>query len=153
VVGSVKEFTIVVDTREQKPWKFRRSKSKSAVCLGVVVRGLKTGDYAVDGKEDRLLIERKGRVEELAGNLSQRRFECEMARLAGEAERACVICEFTVEDLLNYPSRAYLRKRTRVRGPYLLKKVADLYVRHGVPFLFCGGKGREVALAFLKRAC
>jgi hypothetical protein len=147
------KFTAVRDSRDRVDhgWTFE----ESDVCSGTVVRALKTGDYSVEGLEEVLTVERKGSTSELATNLGEARFERELERM--KAFRwAFVICEFSLEDLLAFPSRTSIpasrRRRMRVRGPYLLRRVCELIVRTGIPFFFVGGSGRAFALSLLKRA-
>lgn len=62
-------FTIVVDTREQRPLDFRPYEQ-----YGVTVEraALKAGDYSVKGLENQVFVERKS-LEDLVGTLSQGR--------------------------------------------------------------------------------
>lgn len=140
---------IVCDTREQLPWKFRGQQ--------VEVRALKTGDYSLSGLEDFVCVERKGAAAELAGNLSQKRFSRELDRMA-KIPHAYVLCEFPLSDLVAYPDLDEIpwaaRKRIRVRGPYLLRRVCEEMTRTGVPFIFCGhgpDHARSLALSLFKR--
>lgn len=67
---------IVVDTREQLPYDF------SSCGAEVVVRGLASGDYSLDGLEDRLSIERKNPQDFLmCVGRERERFERELERL------------------------------------------------------------------------
>jgi len=56
-------LTVLVDTREIKPFPFQGSGLKTKF------KRLKTGDYTLVGLESKLCIERKGSVEELYSNL------------------------------------------------------------------------------------
>ena len=62
-------FYVIKDTREQDGYYF----SKYGNCLGMVEEKLDTGDYAIQGLEDKVCVERKGWVEELAINLGQKK--------------------------------------------------------------------------------
>ena len=68
-----REPVIVVDTREQKPYRFTRCQVKT----------LPTGDYSLVGLEDCIAIERKSAAD-LAGSLGagRTRFRRELERLA-----------------------------------------------------------------------
>lgn len=57
------KITVLVDTREQKPFPFVGSPFIPKV------HKLETGDYTLRGLESRLCIERKGSVDELIANL------------------------------------------------------------------------------------
>lgn len=83
------DFTIIVDTREQKPWVFDNSK------LGT----LKTGDYSIEGYEDRIGIERKS-TDDFAQSIGKgrTRFMKEMER-AKRIKHFCIIIEGSWYDL------------------------------------------------------
>jgi ERCC4-type nuclease len=57
-------FTIIVDTREQKPWSFEN--------YTTAIRKLDTGDYSIEGLEHLLCIERKRSVSEIANKIMQK---------------------------------------------------------------------------------
>lgn len=79
-------FTVVVDTREQLPYDFSgmTSQTGDALVVPVLVRGLPSGDYSIDGggMENRIAIERKS-LDDLYGSVTwgRVRFEAEIARL------------------------------------------------------------------------
>ena len=62
-------FTIIKDTREKQGYTFQPSKTQYHVCKGMVSRKLDTGDYSLEGLEDKICIERKASVVELANNV------------------------------------------------------------------------------------
>ena len=62
------DFTVIKDTREQEGYYF----GKFNTCAGMVERKLDTGDYSIEGMEDKICIERKGCVE-LAQNLGSKK--------------------------------------------------------------------------------
>lgn len=79
------DFTIVIDTREQKPYNFYG--------VEVVHSALKTGDYSVEGFEHRIAVERKS-LNDLANTLGRgrARFKREIDR-AQEFDRFVVVIE------------------------------------------------------------
>lgn len=84
-------FTVIVDSREQKPYTFGKSK----------VAGLKTGDYSILGLEDKISIERKSKSD-LFSSLSGKnrdRFKKEIIRLV-DYDYGALIIESDVPDLL-----------------------------------------------------
>ncbi len=92
------KFTIVVDTREQKPWTFQGfeadARDKYAEILVQTERGtLVTGDYSIKGLEDRVTIERKS-LNDAFGTFGgdRDRWERELCRLQ-EVGCASVIVE------------------------------------------------------------
>jgi DNA excision repair protein ERCC-4 len=70
------QLNIVVDTREQKPYQFKKY---DCTCE---VKTLKTGDYSISGLENEIAIERKSKSD-LFGSLGsgRKRFEREFQRL------------------------------------------------------------------------
>lgn len=82
------DLTILVDSREQRPLKFRNLRSEKAT--------LRTADYSVRGPDfdlrDVVLIERKS-VSDLVGSLGtgRERFEREMARITKVRWRFLVV--------------------------------------------------------------
>ena len=80
-------FTTVIDTREQAPFSFRGIKSDAKqggkpLIIKTTVKTLTSGDYSIEGFEDRLACERKS-LPDLFQTLShgRDRFERELARL------------------------------------------------------------------------
>lgn len=77
-------LTIIQDTREQRPLAFPEAK--------VLVKMLKTGDYSLEGFEDRVTIERKS-LSDLLGSLGsdRDRFMREVLRMQGYEYAGLVI--------------------------------------------------------------
>jgi len=103
----VSEFKIVVDTREQAPWHFtgltRPGKTKKDKPVDIIVplvhKGLKSGDYSIEGLEDLVSIERKSLKDAYASIGSDHdRFKREVERL-NEMRVAAIVIESTDEDL------------------------------------------------------
>lgn len=131
-----RSFTVVIDTREKSPWCF-----SSSSILGTEYRKLDTGDYSVVGLEDKLCIERKRNVTELAGNIHEKRFARELERMQDYPYRYLLL-ESSLTRLIEYPQHedlppAVLRK-IRVSGKYLLKCVNRMQVKYGVNIIYCG---------------
>lgn len=63
---------IIIDTRERKPYIFG---------LKSIKKGLKTGDYSLEGYEDRIVVERKGRAD-IESCWHKARFKRELERLS-----------------------------------------------------------------------
>ena|SRR3990167_570114 len=85
-------FSVIVDTREQRPLRFKD--------VPTIRRGLKTGDYSIEDEtgsyEDRISIERKS-LEDLLSSITHRRehFDAGMERLLKLEARALLIeCNF-----------------------------------------------------------
>lgn len=84
------ELVVAIDTREQKPYHFPRSRRQT----------LRTGDYSLCGLEDRVAIERK-RLEELftITGRDRGRFERELERMA-ELDYAAIVIEADLPQIL-----------------------------------------------------
>jgi hypothetical protein len=141
---------IIQDTREQQPWEF----SKRAWPDGVEVKGLLTGDYTLAGLEETFTADRKGKVTELASNLVRDRFVRELERMEGIAH-PFVVCDFSLNELLDYPRVAsvphYLRRKIRLRGPFLVSKLNEFMLKYRARWVFADGRGRDLVLSMLKR--
>ena len=75
-------YTVIKDTREQDGYTFESFTGRYTSCKGMVTKKLDTGDYSLEGLEEKLCIERKGRISELAINLGK-----DKARFMREIER------------------------------------------------------------------
>ena len=93
------KFTVIKDTREQDGYFFKEYNA----CAGMIEHKLDTGDYTIQGLEDKICIERKGCVEELAINLGQKKYTFleEIERMA-PFDHKFLILEFSLEDLIKF---------------------------------------------------
>lgn len=134
-------FTVIKDTREQEGYHF----SKFNTCAGMIEQKLDTGDYSIVGLEDKVCIERKGCVEELAINLGQKKwpFMAEIERMEPFSHKFIVL-EFSLEDLLMFPkeSRIPIKNKSAVKitGRYMLKCLVEFELYNNIHVLFCGDK-------------
>jgi hypothetical protein len=101
---------ILVDTRERKPllfpattlWHEHRSGKPQLVSLEAVRREMWAGDYAIDGHEDTVLIERKGSLQELHGNFfsrDYRRAQAAFQKLIEATENAYLLLDITPSEM------------------------------------------------------
>lgn len=132
---------ILQDTREKQPWKFVMYEQ----CSGQKIKYLLAGDYVLEGYPDLICIERKKTVTELANNLGAKysQFKDEMERLQHYRFRY-VICEFTQEKMLIYPTGSklprWLLKKIKMSGKFLQHQINELIDRYGIEFVFCENK-------------
>jgi len=98
----IPELVIVTDTREQRPYRFSKSITKT----------LKTGDYSIVGLEDQVAIERKSK-EDAYSSLShgRARFERELERLS-HLDYAAVVVESSLKDFLEAPPFSRMNPRS-----------------------------------------
>jgi DNA excision repair protein ERCC-4 len=128
---------IVVDTREQLPYSFRGYEAT------ITESALICGDYSLVDHENRIAIERKYSIDELAMCLSRcrERFERELAR-AVDYSLFAVVIEGRFEDLCAG------RYRSRMSSKAALATICAFHVRYSVPFLFAGNRAAAERLTF-----
>jgi len=134
-------FTVIKDTREQDGYFF----SEFNTCAGMIDQKLDTGDYSILGMEDKVCIERKGCVEELAVNLGQKKhaFLAEVERMTPFPHKFIVL-EFSLEDLIKFPDETRIpvknKASLKITGKYMLKCLFEFQLYNNVQILFCGNK-------------
>ena len=146
-------FDVIIDTREQENiWSFANYDEVK----NTHVKKLDTGDYTIVGLEDRLCIERKHTVGELAKNITEKRFERELERMS-EFPHAFLILEFGLNEVDNYPNVSCIphrvRKKIKIRGPYIMKKIAEASINHGISVIPCGHPkyAEDMVVSLMKR--
>ena len=88
-------YTIVIDQQEGAPWLFQGLKTSTTHFeVETTVRHMKTADYAIDGLEKIMVIERKS-LEDLYGTLTHgnERFKREMHRMVRDHESSAIVVE------------------------------------------------------------
>ena len=97
-------FQIAVDTREQLPYKFKNSVTKT----------LQSGDYSIIGHESQIAIERKTKGDAY-GSLGQgrKRFENEFKRLS-VMSYAAVVIECSLSNFLKQPKHSQLNPKSAI---------------------------------------
>lgn len=135
---------VIVDTREQTPFHFTSSKIDE-----VINRKLDTGDYSIEGLEDKLCIERKHTVNEFYGNVTKDRFWREMERMKDYKYRFMVF-EFGVTDIEMFPHGSDLPKsviaKMKISSAYLMKCIARIQTEYDIHVLFAGNVDNAVCL-------
>lgn len=129
---------ILVDTREQLPFRFERWPAV------IVEPGtLPTGDYSLPGMEHRVALERKS-LDDLVGCLlsaGRDRFEKELARAQG-MDLFAVVVEAGLPDVTRH------RYHSRMLPKSVVESVNAFMVRYGVPFLFCGDRPHAEGMVY-----
>lgn len=118
-------FRIVIDTREQAPFRFTgfrslKSQGGKRIVVDVVTdRGLPTGDYSVVGLEDKAAIERKSKSD-LFGSMGRERprFEREVERL-NAMDFAAVVVECDWHEMHTVPPSRTQMTAESVEGSIL----------------------------------
>lgn len=146
-------FKVIVDTREQHPFEFISSKISE-----VVVKKLDTGDYSIEGLEDKLAIERKASVKEFYNNITEKRFWNEMERFQNYKYRF-IVFEFSVSDVEMFPHGSGLSvsimKKLKISPAYLMKCIAQLQVKYNIHVIFGGNRDNATYLVsnIMKEVC
>lgn len=125
-------ITIICDTREQNSLSFHGFRG-----VKTVRSGLKTGDYSIEGYEDRITFERKS-VQDLVGTLCQgrERFERELDRMRAFEERYLLI-EHSPSILFSYCMKhGWIKKFDMI-----IQSLHSFQHRYGIQVRFC--KDRE----------
>lgn len=141
-------FTIIVDTREQHPWQFTE--------FTTAKRKLDTGDYSIEGLEDKLCIERKNGIAEIATNIVETRFKDVIDRMS-KYDHAYILIECDYDQLMNYPKGSDVPKRLwdhiKITPGFILKFLTQLSVSYNIHVLFCGNPewAERTALSIMKR--
>lgn len=145
-------YTVIRDTREKagQGWSF----SHSTRCTGTKEQKLNTGDYSLLGYEDLFTIERKGSVNEFAGNITQKRFQNEIERLM-EFKYRFIIIEASFGKIINYPHGCGLSphviRKIRVSGNFILSKITEYEIKYGISIIVADQYGKEIASQIFKR--
>lgn len=140
-----RSFAVAIDTREKKPWELLDPK-----IIEHEVRKLDTGDYTVIGLEDKLCIDRKASVSEIATNITQKRFVKELERIK-EFPHAFIIIEATAQELLDYPHSSDLppkvKNKIRINGKFLMKCLTKMQIKYGFNVIFAGDRDTAETIA------
>lgn len=130
--------TIIVDSREKEPFRFRAS----ATLEGTETAKLDAGDYSIKGMEDLISVERKQSVTELAGNFGRNRarFEREMERMQDVKFRYVI-----VED--HWSSlNGKLVKYSKMSAKAVFESITTFELKYGIHFIFAGNKKQAQAI-------
>lgn len=138
---------LIIDTREKKIEHITSYFDKH----GIEYRfdTMHTADYKIEGK-DKLRIDRKQNLDELARNLMNRkdhsRFWKEVRRARVQNIKLIILCEHggkikSIQDIAQWHS-----KYSPVSGRALMDEIYRTHIAYGVEFLFCSKRstGRRI---------
>jgi ERCC4-type nuclease len=148
--SSKNKITIIRDTREKKNvWDFEPSEFINKT----ISKGLKTGDYSIEGYESLVSLERKANTGEIYNNLFEKRFKDELNRLHPFKYKALIL-EFSVKDILSFPINSSIPYRyhsgLKANAGYIMSRLMDIQLK-GIPIIFAGLNGKDIALSYLKQ--
>lgn len=141
-------FTIIIDTREQMPWEFGFHTTAK--------RKLDTGDYAIEGMEHLLCIERKRSVSEIANNITEKRFRDVLDRM-NQIPHSFILLEFDLEDVYQFPIGSDIPKKLwdkmRISNKYILKYLTEIQLNYNIHVIYCGDSdnAEKMAVQIMKR--
>ena len=129
---------IICDSREKKNAHILQYFDRNGIAYKV--RKMDVADYQTEGI-DKLVIDRKQNLDELATNLTnpqdKGRFWREVRRAYRSGIKMIVLCEHgkgirSIPDVVNWNS-----KYSPVTGRILQEKIYQCHISYGVEFLFC----------------
>lgn len=127
-----KELTIIIDSREQHPYEFQDAITKT----------LKSGDYSIEGLEDRITIERKDKQDAYASlGRGRVRFEKELKRLS-KYEYAAIVIECDLPSFLEPPAF------TRMKPKAAVNSLISWSVKYGVHIFFASNRKYAKAITY-----
>jgi len=119
---------IIVDSKEKVPYRFERIRPAPTIR----VTNLPTGDYTIEGFEDRIIVERKSLIDAFGTfGKGRERFEKELERMVHFEFAAVVIEGDWIQILRNPPSRSNFNPRA------FYASVIAWQQRFGVHFWAC----------------
>jgi DNA excision repair protein ERCC-4 len=128
---------VVVDCREQRPYRFGRS----------VCQRLESGDYSLQGFEGRVAVERKSKTDAYSSlGRSRERFQREMERLSA-LDYAAIVVEASLADFLVPPVFSRLSPNSAICS------LLAWSVLYGVHVFFVGNRrhGNNVTRQLLEK--
>jgi ERCC4-type nuclease len=132
-------FTLVIDTREQRPYSFEG-------VAPTVRAGLPAGDYSILGHETAFAIERKAIGDAFSSFTRERdRFKRELEKLQSY-ELAVILIEASLDDLLDHPPE----RVAHVRPATVINSLLSWRVDYGVTPIF-GSRDRDRCRALVFR--
>lgn len=134
-ISKVKKFTIITDTREQKPFLFNKNKD----CDGSIVKTVQHGDYSIAGLENYIFLERKHSIGEWSKNCTEKRFK-NLLEKAADYKYRYIICSFPYFDILQFPASLkvspHVKARIRITSEFIQSFTTSIPVKWNIPIVF-----------------
>ena len=146
---------VVIDTREKDPWKFERSNLPSDLHIKkIFVDKLDAGDYTIvgfdlEGDDYGVVVERKNSLEEFIGNIGRNwdRFKAELEKMSKFHTAVIVVEDDMSEAYKKYNSKGQYGKYFNVPPSFIIKRVAEIQSRYGIPTYFFSNKSNAERFA------
>ncbi|RLB71034.1 MAG: hypothetical protein DRH04_02550 [Deltaproteobacteria bacterium] len=135
---SNEKITIIIDTREQLPYRFPHPTLRKA---------LPAGDYSLLGYESKMALERKTKADAYGTiGKGRSRFVVELERLA-TYDYAAIIVESSLSDFLKPPPRSKLHPKSAINS------LIAWSIRYNISVFFTDNRtlGQTVALRLLEK--
>jgi ERCC4-type nuclease len=125
-------FSIIVDTREQNPYIFKKASTKT----------LKSGDYSLVGLENNVVVERKTKPD-IYGSLGRGRdrFEREFKRLS-KYDYAAIVIESDLKNLLVPPAFSQMNPKS------VINSLISWSIKYGVFVYFASDRKHARSLTY-----
>jgi ERCC4-type nuclease len=125
-------LNIVIDTREQRPYKFK----------DVVTKTLESGDYSLLGFEDKVAVERKSKPD-IYGSFGKGRdrFEREIKRLS-KYDYAAIVIESDLKGLLIAPTFSHMNPKS------VINSLVSWSIRYGIFIYFASDRKHARSLTY-----
>ena len=140
------QISVIVDTREQLPYNFKKEKH-----IQIVREKLATGDYSLKGHTDRIIIERKTLTDLLGviGN-GRDRFKRELQHLKDNCEFPVLLIEGSVSDIFD---KYALPFESKIHQNSVIGSLISWSVKFGVQIIFAGNraKGELITAKYLTK--
>ncbi len=130
-------MVVITDSREQKPYRYP----------GAMVKGLKTGDYTLEGLEDKVVVERKSKTDCYSSmGAGRKRFHNEFKRMA-KFDYAAIVLECSLADFLIPPPFSKLSPKSAINT------LISWSIQYGVHIFFAEDRrrGRGVTYRILEK--
>ena len=148
------KFLLVRDTREKVDHGYSWPEDNDG--QGTIIRKIEFGDYSIEGLDNKIFLDRKQNVSELAKNVIEKRFEKLLENIR-DFRYKFLLCEFSFEDLCKYPVGSEippkLWRRVRIRSNFLQGWLAKITLDYGVNVIFAhdAKKAEKFCYTLLKR--
>lgn len=138
------QFVVIFDSREQKPFQFKKEDLNISEQPLVEKATLKTGDYSLKGFENQICIERKSAVD-LFGSCGKgrARFEREFQRMS-QLEYAAVVIENDWTAMYKRPP-----SRSKMSPKTILRTLMAWQMRYQVHIWPCPGRKFAEKITYL----
>ena len=128
---------VVIDTREQLPYEFEDS----------ITRTLQTGDYSIFGYENQITVERKSKADAYGSiGRGRTRFVKELERLS-EIDYSAIVVEASLSNFVEPPQFSQLNPKSAINS------LLAWSIRYGVHVYFADNRvmGNLLTLRILER--